>query len=423
MTAVIATDELRAFVAATWKRESAMVVGRVARLVRDVSVAEEFAQDALVTALEQWPSSGIPSNPGAWLVTVAKNRALTYLQRTRVADRVGETLAHEATTAHDTRAALAEALDDDLGDDVLRLLFTACHPVLGAEARVALTLRMVGGLATEEIARAFLITEATAAQRIVRAKRALEAARVPFEVPTGADLGPRLASILEVVYLIFNEGYAATAGDDLVRPALADEALRLGRLLAGLAPTEPEVHGLVALMELHASRSATRVDAAGDPVLLVDQDRSRWDTAAIERGLAALARAEALADRAGAYQLQAAIVACHARASSIDDTDWARIAALYVALHEVAPSPVIALNHALAVSRAEGAAVGLALLDALADEPALARYHLLPSARADLLERLGRLDEAAAELRRAATLTDNARQKARLLARAERCRR
>ncbi len=420
-------DATQQAIAELWKREAATVIGRVARIVRDVSVAEELAQDALVTALEQWPVTGVPDRPGAWLMTTANNRALNWLRRTKLATRAGEALEHEHARARDSeRAELEERLDDDVGDDVLRLIFTACHPALGQEARVALTLRLVAGLSTVEIARAFLISEPTAAQRIVRAKRALTDAQVPFEVPHGEELGVRLASVLEVIYLIFNEGYAATAGDDLMRPALVGEALRLGTLIARLAPDEPEVHGLSALMQLHASRSAARVDADGEPILLTNPDRARWDAEAISAGLAALARADALvADSArtpGPYHLQAASAACHARAASVADTDWARIAELYGALAALIPSPVIALNRALAISRAEGPAAGLRLLDKLRREPALASYHLLPSARADLLEQLGRFGDAAAEFERAAELTSNARQRGRLLARAEACR-
>jgi RNA polymerase sigma-70 factor (ECF subfamily) len=415
----------RAALTRAWRDESARITAYLARLVRDVAVAEELAQDAMVAALEEWPRTGIPDRPGAWLMTTAKNRALNWLRRATLATRAGDALGHAAIagagTADSAAAALAEQLDDDIGDDVLRLVFTACHPTLSTEARVALTLRMIGGLTTDEIARAFLATEPTIAQRIVRAKRALADASVPFEVPRGAELGPRLASVLEVVYLVFNEGYSASAGDDLMRPALVDEALRLGRLLASLAPAEPEVHGLVALMSFHASRSDARIDAAGDPVLLTDQDRSRWNAGLIADGLAALARADALADARGPYHLQAAIVACHARAASVDTTDWKLIASLYATLAAAAPSPIVELNRAMAVSRADGPAAGLVLLDKLRREPALARYHLLPAARADLLVQLGRLREARAELERAAALATNTRQRDRLLARAAAC--
>jgi RNA polymerase sigma-70 factor (ECF subfamily) len=421
-------EAMRHAIAQVWRAEAACIIGSLVRLVRDVSLAEELAQDALVAALEEWPRSGMPDHPGAWLTTTARNRALTQLRRTKLAQRTTDELGHGAPEAAPgteiaakTAAGIEAAMDDDVRDDVLRLIFIACHPVLSKEARVALTLRMVGGLTTEEIARAYLSTEATIAQRIVRAKRALGTAGVPFELPRGEELGPRLSSVLEVVYLIFNEGYTATAGPDLLRPDLSDEAIRLGRRLATLAPDEPEVHGLSALMQLHASRSRARTDAAGDPVLPTDQDRSRWDADLIAGGLAALARAEQLAAEPGVYQLQAAIAACHARAASVDDTDWERIAALYGELGQRAPSPVIELNRAVAISRAQGPAAGLAVLEALAAEPALARYHLLPSARADLLERLGRFDEARAEFERAAELAANARQRERLQARAARC--
>ena len=408
-------------IAQVWKSEAARIIGGLVRIVRDVSLAEELAQDALVAALEQWPVSGMPNQPGAWLTTTARNRALTSLRRARLGEAIGQEIGHEAEPHGQNETAIETAMDDEVRDDVLRLIFIACHPMLSREARVALTLRMVGGLTTEEIARAFLSTEATIAQRIVRAKRALGAAGVAFELPRGDELSPRLASVLEVVYLIFNEGYSATGGPDLLRLDLSDEALRLGRRLAGLAPDEPEVHGLSALMHLQASRAATRTDAAGDPVLLADQDRSRWDAGAIAHGLEALTRAERLAAEPGVYQLQAAIAACHARAPTADATDWAQIAALYGELARRAPSPVIELNRAVAVSRAHGPAAGLALLDALGAEPALARYHLLPSARADLLERLGRFDEARAEFLRAAALAANARQRERLESRAAAC--
>ena len=404
-----------------WKREAAMLVASLTRVVRDVGLAEELAQDALVAALEVWPASGVPDRPGAWLMTTARNRALNQLRHRKLAERKHETMAHERDTDHDVRAALEASLDQVVPDDVLRLMFIACHPVLTRDARVALTLRLLGGLSTDEIARAFLVPEPTIAQRIVRAKRTLADAGVAFELPPAAELSARLASVLEVVYLIYNEGYLASAGDDLLRPALQDEALRLGTLLAGLAPDEPEVLGLVALMELQASRAGARTDAAGEPVLLLEQDRTRWDRARIARGLAALATAETRGGEPGPYQLQAAIAACHARAATADDTDWARIAALYGELGARQPSPVIELNRALAVSRAEGPAAGLVLLDALNAVPAMARYHLLPAARADLLERLGDLAAARAEFERAASLTENARQRQRLLARAAAC--
>ena len=418
---------------AIWRVESPKVIAGLTRVVRDVGLAEELAQDALVAALEQWPAAGIPDNPGAWLMATARHRALNTLRHGKMAARKHVELGHQleaaGADADRMQTELAAAIDDDVNDDLLRLVFTACHPVLPTEARVALTLRLLGGLTTDEIARAFLVSEPTIAQRIVRAKRTLADKQVPFEVPHGDELGARLSSVLEVVYLIFNEGYSATAGDDVMRPALVEDALRLGRVLAGLAPNEPEVLGLLALMELSASRAATRTDAAGDPVLLLDQDRARWDQLAIQRGLAALARAEALtaatttADAPppatpGPFQLQAAIAACHAGARAPGDTDWARIAALYGELAARVPSPVVALNRAVAVAMAEGPAAGLALVDALAGEPALASYALLPSARADLLAKLGRRAEARAEFERAATLTRNTRLRDRLLARA-----
>ncbi|HEY6179456.1 MAG TPA: DUF6596 domain-containing protein, partial [Kofleriaceae bacterium] len=383
----MSADPVRHAIASVWKDEGPRVVGYLVRILRDVSLAEELAHDALVAALEDWPRSGVPDRPGAWLMTTAKHRALNSLRRAKLASRTGEAMERDAETLAPLQLDEIEArMTETVGDDVLRLIFTACHPVLSTEARVALTLRLIGGLTTDEIARAFLTVEPTIAQRIVRAKRSLAEAGVPFEVPSGDQLAPRLASVLEVVYLIFNEGYTATTGDDLMRPALAAEAIRIGELLTTLAPDEPEVHGLLALMLLHASRIATRVDADGDPVLLVDQDRARWDAGLIARGLAALARADALTATPGPYQLQAAIAACHTRAPSVDATDWAAIAALYGALARRSPSPVIELNRAMAVSRAEGPKAGLALLDKLRREPSLARYHLLPAARADLLE-------------------------------------
>ncbi|HYG45749.1 MAG TPA: RNA polymerase sigma factor [Bordetella sp.] len=416
-------DAVHQAIEAVWRIESAKVIAGVARLVRDVGLAEELAQDALVTALERWPGDGIPDNPGAWLMTAAKNRALDRLRQDSLHARKHEQLGYEmdALQAHvepDFVDALDAARQDDIGDDLLRLVFTACHPVLSTEARVALTLRLLGGLRTDEIARAFLVSESTIAQRIVRAKRTLREARVPFEVPRGVEVAARLASVLEVVYLIFNEGYAATAGDDWMRPALCDEALRLGRVLAGLAPRESEVHGLVALMEIQASRLAARIDAEGRPVLLMDQDRARWDPLLIRRGLAALQQAEAQAGSLGPYALQGALAACHARAARPEDTDWQQIVALYDALAQVAPSPVVDLNRAVAVGMAFGPQAGLALADALAAEPALAGYHLLPSVRADFLARLGRRDEASAEFQRAASMARNARERELLLARA-----
>jgi RNA polymerase sigma factor (sigma-70 family) len=400
--------------------ESAKVIAGLARIVRDIGVAEDLAQDALVSALEQWPSSGIPRNPAAWLMAAAKHRAIDYFRRHKMLERKHEELGHELETKQDTVPDLDAALDDDVGDDMLRLVFTACHPVLSTDARVALTLRLLGGLTTEEIARAFLATEPTIAQRIVRAKRTLADAKVPFEVPRAAELANRLSSVLEVIYLIFNEGYSATAGDDWMRPGLCEDALRLGRILAELAPAEAEVHGLVALMEIQASRAAARTRPTGEPILLLDQDRSRWDQLLIRRGLAALDRAERLGAPRGPYVVQAAIAACHARARTADETDWARIVALYGELARLMPSPVVELNRAVAVSMASGPAAGLAIVDALASEAALKNYHLLPSVRGDLLAKLGRLDEARPEFERAASLTKNARERDLLLARARR---
>jgi RNA polymerase sigma factor (sigma-70 family) len=408
---------------AVWRIESAKIVAGVARMVRDIGVAEELAQDALVAALEHWPTQGVPDKPGAWLMATAKNRALDRLRRDKVLqaklDQIGQDLeAQEALIVPDFVDALDEARADEIGDDLLRLIFTACHPVLSTDARVALTLKLLGGLTTHEIARAYLVPEATVAQRIVRAKRTLSEARVPFELPRGEALGERLASVLEVVYLIFNEGYTATAGEDWMRPALCDEALRLGRMLAELAPHESEVHGLVALMELQASRAAARVDAAGRPVLLMEQDRTRWDRLLIRRGLAALERAESLGGSLGRYALQAAIAACHARAATGDETDWQRIAAIYDALAQVAPSPVVELNLAVAVGMAFGPAAGLEIIDALRNEKSLQNYQWLPSVRGDLLAKLGRSDEARAEFERAAALASNARERELLQARA-----
>ena len=408
---------------AVWRIEAASVIAGVARLVRDVGLAEELAQDALVAALERWPDTGVPDNPGAWLMTTAKNRARDRLRldalHTRKHDQIGHELeALQADVEPDFVDALDAARQDDIGDDLLRLVFTACHPVLSTEARVALTLRLLGGLSTAEIARAFLASESTIAQRIVRAKRSLTAAKVPFEVPREQDRGPRLASVLEVIYLIFNEGYSATSGDDWMRPALCDEALRLGRILAQLTPGEGEVHGLVALMELQASRLPARTDAQGRPVLLMEQDRGRWDPLLIRRGLAALARSAAQGETLGAYALQAELAACHARARTPQDTDWPRIVALYDALAQVMPSPVVALNRAVAVGMAFGPQAGLDLVDALAADPALANYHWLPSVRGDLLAKLGRYSEAYAEFERAAGMTRNTRERELLLARA-----
>ena len=401
---------------AIWRIEQAKIIASLARITRDVGVAEELAQDALVTALKRWPEQGIPDNPAAWLMTTAKNRALDERRRAKLIERKHEEIGREMDES-DT-PDIDAALDDDIGDDLLRLIFTSCHPVLSTEARVALTLRLIGGLTTEEIARAFLVPEATVAQRIVRAKRTLSEARVPYEVPRGAQLGERLASVLEVIYLIFNEGYAATAGEDWIRPALCEEALRLGRILAELAPREPEVHGLVALMEIQASRLGARTAPDGAPILLLDQNRARWDQLLIRRGLAALARAEQLGEERGPYVLQAAIAACHARARNAGMTDWSRIAQLYGELAERMPSPVIELNRAVAVSMAQGPQAGLALVDALTAEPTLKNYHLLPSVRGDFLKKLGRTAEARVEFERAAALTQNARERKLLLDRA-----
>jgi RNA polymerase sigma factor (sigma-70 family) len=406
---------------AVWRIESARLIAGLARMVRDVGVAEELAQDALVAALEQWPTSGIPDNPGAWLMATAKHRAIDSLRRKTLADRKHEQLGYETDTLRPHMGSeLEEQLDDDIGDDLLRLVFTACHPVLSPEARVALTLRLIGGLTTDEIARAFLVSEPTIAQRIVRAKRTLTQANAPFEIPRGAELEPRLASVLQVIYLIFNEGYSATAGDDWVRPALCEDALRLGRILAELTPGEREVHGLVALLETQGSRLRSRVDASGEPVLLLDQDRSRWDQLLIHRGLAALERAEKLGGPPGQYFLQGAIAACHARALTASDTDWVRIAALYAALVQIAPSPIVELNRAVALSMAFGPAAGLEVIDTLTSEPSLKAYHLLPTVRGDLLEKLGRSAEARVEFERAAALARNARERKFLLERAGR---
>ncbi|HWW95376.1 MAG TPA: RNA polymerase sigma factor [Vicinamibacteria bacterium] len=407
---------------AVWRIESPRLIAGLARIVRDVGLAEELAQDALVAALERWPESGVPDNPGAWLMATAKNRAIDQLRRSKRLARKHEELGREFDARQELAVADFEAaVDDDIGDDLLRLVFTACHPVLSTEVRVALTLRLLGGLTTEEIARAFLVPEPTVAQRIVRAKRTLAAARIPFEIPRGADRAARLGSVLEVIYLVFNEGYAATAGDDWMRPALCEDALRLGRVLAQIVPREPEVHGLVALMEIQASRAAARLGPSGEPVLLLDQDRARWDHVLIGRGLAALERAESLGGAPGPYTLQAAIAACHARARTPAETDWARIAALYASLSALTPSPVVELNRAVAVAMSLGPAAGLARVDALTSEPSLQNYHLLPSVRGDLLAKLGRLDEAGAEFARAASLTRNARERTLLLERAAAC--
>ena len=401
---------------AVWRIESAKLIAGLARMVRDVGVAEDLAQDALVAALEQWPESGVPDNPGAWLMTTAKRRAIDRMRRDKLAARKHEELGRDLDAQQESVVPdLDAALDDDIGDDLLRLIFTACHPLLSMEARVALTLRLLGGLTTDEIARAFLAPEPTIAQRIVRAKRTLSEARVPFEVPRGTGFTARLASVLQVIYLIFNEGYAATAGDDWMRPALCEDALRLGRILAELVPGEAEVHGLVALMELQASRTHARVGPDGDPILLLDQNRARWDHLLIARGLAALDRARASGSEPGPYTLQAAIAACHARALDPADTDWTTIASLYAELGALTPSPVIELNRAMAISMADGPVAALPLVDALMGDPALRNYHLLPAARADLLARLGRNEEARAEFERAAALTRNARERQALL--------
>ncbi len=409
-------------VEAVWRIESARLIAGLARLVRDVGLAEDLAQEALVAALEQWPESGVPDNPGAWLMATAKHRGIDVLRRADRLQRKQEELGRELETKQEAAAPDADpAIDDQIGDDLLSLMFTACHPVLSTDARVALTLRLLGGLSTAEIARAFLVSESTVAQRIVRAKRTLAEARVPFETPLGDELAERLPSVLEVVYLVFNEGYSATAGDDWVRPALCEDALRLGRVVAGLLPREPEVLGLVALMEMQASRLRARVGPSGEPILLLDQDRGRWDHLLIGRGLAALERAQAVGGALGPYTVQAAIAACHARARTPAETDWARIVALYDALAELTPSPVVELNRAVAVSMAFGPSAGLDLVDRLTDEPALASYHLLPSVRGDLLMKVGRLDEAREELERAASMTDNRRERELLLARAAAC--
>jgi RNA polymerase sigma-70 factor (ECF subfamily) len=410
------TAQTRRAIDAVWRIESARLIAGLARIVRDVGVAEELAQDALVAALEQWPASGIPDNPGAWLMAAARNRAIDALRHKTLAERKHAQLGYEMDTLRPEDND--DELDDDIGDDLLRLMFTACHPILSPEASVALTLRLIGGLTTDEIAKAFLVPAATMAQRIVRAKRALTEAKIRFEIPRGAELAPRLASVLQVIYLIFNEGYSATAGDDWVRPALCEDALRLGRILAELAPKEREVHGLAALMEIQASRLRTRVDATGELVLLLDQERSRWDQLLIHRGLAALERAEQLGGAPGPYFLQAAIAACHARALSAATTEWIRIAALYAALAQIAPSPVVELNRAVALSMAFGPEAGLEVVDTLTSEPSLKSYHLLPTVRGDLLEKLGRFREARLEFERAAELARNDRERTFLLERA-----
>ena len=413
-----ATDTHRA-IDAVWRIESARLIAGLTRIVRDVGLAEDLAQDALLAALDQWPESGVPDNPGAWLMTAAKRRAIDMMRRDKLLERKHQEVARDLE-AQQERAVpeLEAAIDDHVGDDLLRLVFISCHPVLSTEARVALTLRLLGGLTTDEIARAFLVPESTIAQRIVRAKRTLSDAHVPFEVPRGAEFEARLTSVLQVIYLVFNEGYSATAGDDWMRPALCEDALRLGRILVGLVPDEAEVHGLVALMEIQASRSRARVGPTGEPILLLDQDRGRWDHLLIRRGLAALERAEQLAHSRGSYTLQAAIAACHARARTGDETDWQRIATLYAELAELTPSPIVELNRAVAVGMAFGPAAGLELVDELASEASLKNYHLLPSVRGDFLSKLERFEEARAEFERAASLTRNARERDFLLERA-----
>jgi RNA polymerase sigma factor (sigma-70 family) len=416
------TTDVHRTIDAVWRIESAKLIAGLTRIVRDVGVAEDLAQDALVAALDQWPESGVPNNPGAWLMQTAKRRAIDAMRRGSMQDRKHEQIGRELETKQESVVAeLDEALDDNVGDDLLRLIFMSCHPVLSTEAQTALTLRLLGGLTTEEIARAFLSSEATIAQRIVRAKRSLSDAKVPFEVPRGEELTSRLSSVLAVVYLVFNEGYAATGGEDWVRPGLCEDALRLGRILAELMPNEAEVHGLVSLMEIQASRLRARVGPSGEPVLLLDQDRGRWDRLLIRRGLAALERAGAITPVMGPYTVQAAIAACHARARTADETDWPRIANLYGALAQLTPSPIVELNRAVAVSMAFGPAAGLGLVDRLNGEPSLKGYHLLPSVRGDLLMKLGRFEEARGELERAAALTRNARERELLLERAAAC--
>jgi RNA polymerase sigma-70 factor, ECF subfamily len=417
----VRATETHRTIEAVWKIESARVIAGLTRIVRDVGRAEELAQDALVAALEQWPESGIPEKPGAWLMTTAKHRAIDSLRRTTLADRKHEYLGREMAEREMMVPDLAAAMDDNIGDDLLRLVFIACHPVLSAEAQVALTLRLLGGLTTDEIARGFLVAEPTIAQRIVRAKRTLSDAHVPFEVPRGTEFAARLSSVLQVIYLIFNEGYSATAGDDWLRPALCEDALRLGRILAELVPNEAEVHGLVALMEIQASRAKARVGPSGEPILLLDQNCAQWDRLLIHRGLAALDRVKQLGGMKGTYAIQAEIAACHARAATHEETDWARIAALYGELSEIAPSPVVELNRAVAVSMAFGPEAGLELVNPLQNDPALRSYHLLPSVRGDLLKKLGRSEEARAEFERAASITRNARERNLLLERARSC--
>ena len=417
--------DTHAAIDAVWRMESPRLIAGLARITRDVGAAEDLAHDALVAALKQWPREGVPLNPGAWLMAAAKHRAIDLVRRRALLERKHGEVGRDLEEQQENSVPdYVSALDDDIGDDLLRLIFTSCHPVLSTEAQLALTLRLIGGLTTPEIARAFLVPEAAIAQRIVRAKRTLRDARVPFEVPRGAELSARLANVVQVIYLIFNEGYSATAGDDWHRPALCEDALRLGRILAELAPQEPEVHGLVALMEIQVSRTRARVNPNGEPILLLEQNRALWDRLLIRRGLAALARAEELSramGKFGSYTLQAAIAACHARALTADATDWPRMAALYGELAQVAPSPIVELNRAVAVGMAQGPSAGLAILDEIAGDPALKNYHLLPSVRADLLRKLGRLDEARAEFERAASLTQNSRERDFLLSRASAC--
>jgi len=417
---VTATDTHRS-IDAVWRIESPRLIASLTRMVRDVGLAEDFAQDALVAALQQWPAAGIPDNPGAWLMATAKHRAIDHFRRNTLLERKHEEIGRELEKKERTVPNFEAALDDNFGDDLLRLVFISCHPVLTTEARVALTLRLIGGLTTEEIARAFLVPEATIAQRIVRSKRTLSEKRVPFEVPRGAELSVRLPSVLEVIYLIFNEGYSATTGDDWMRPALCEDALRLGRILAELAPQEPEVHGLVALMEIQASRAKARTGPSGEPILLFEQSRALWDQLLIRRGLAELARVENLGTAPGPYVLQAQIAACHARTRTPEETDWPRIVALYGQLTQITPSPIVELNRAVAISMASGPAAGLELVDALAAERSLENYHLLPSVRGDLLKKLSRFHEARTEFERAASLTRNARERHLLLARAQSC--
>jgi RNA polymerase sigma-70 factor (ECF subfamily) len=417
----VTATEIHRTIEAVWRIESARVIAGLTRIVRDVGVAEELAQDALVIALQKWPETGIPDNPGAWLMGTAKHRAIDYLRRGTLTDRKHEDLGREMAEKEMQVPDLAAAMDDAIGDDMLRLVFIACHPVLSTEAQVALTLRLLGGLTTDEIARAYLVPGATIAQRIVRAKRTLSDAHAPFELPRGAEFKARLSSVLQVIYLIFNEGYSASSGDDWMRPALCEDALRLGRILAELVPNEAEAHGLVALMELQASRTKARVGPAGEPILLLEQDRAKWDRLLIQRGLAALARAQKVSSEPGPYVIQAEIAACHARARTGGDTDWAKIAELYGQLAQITPSPVIELNRAVAVSMALGPGAGLELVDGLQNDPALRSYHLLPSVRGDLLKKLGRLQEARAEFERAAAMTRNVREQELLLQRAREC--